>query len=77
VIVRAIGGFLRFWFDFIVGDDWRIAVGIAVLVGVGGWLVHDDVVRTSVIAVGVPVVLVAVVAASIAREARSLSRPRG
>jgi hypothetical protein len=77
VIVRAIGGFLRFWFDFVVGDDWRIAVGIAVLVGVCGWLVHDNVVGTSVIAVGVPVVLVAVVAASIAREARALSRPRG
>jgi hypothetical protein len=77
VIVRLVGGFLRFWFDFIVGDDWRIAVGIAVLVGAGGWLVHDDVVGTSVIAIGVPVVLVAVVAASIAREARALRRPRG
>lgn len=22
-------GFLRFWYDFIVGDDWRVAVGVA------------------------------------------------
>jgi hypothetical protein len=77
VIVRAVGGFLRFWFDFIVGDDWRIAVGVAVLVGAAGWLVHDGVVGTSAIAIGVPVVLVAVVAASVVREARALSRPRG
>lgn len=21
-------GFLRFWYDFIVGDDWRVAVGV-------------------------------------------------
>jgi len=22
--------FLRFWYDFIIGDDWRIAVGVVV-----------------------------------------------
>jgi hypothetical protein len=25
-------GFMRFWYDFIVGDDWRVAAGIAVAV---------------------------------------------
>ena len=25
--------FLRFWWDFIVGDDWRIAAGVAVAIG--------------------------------------------
>ena len=25
--------FLRFWWDFIVGDDWRVAAGIAVALG--------------------------------------------
>ena len=25
--------FLRFWWDFIVGDDWRVAVGIALALG--------------------------------------------
>ena len=25
--------FARFWWDFIVGDDWRVAVGIAVALG--------------------------------------------
>jgi hypothetical protein len=75
VIVRAVGGFLRFWYDFVVGDDWRIAAGIGLLVAAGAWLVHDHVVRTNVIVVGVPVVLVAVVAASILRDARGMHRP--
>ena len=26
--------FLRFWYDFIVGDDWRVAAGIAVAIAV-------------------------------------------
>jgi hypothetical protein len=25
--------FGRFWWDFIVGDDWRVAVGIALALG--------------------------------------------
>jgi hypothetical protein len=25
--------FARFWWDFIVGDDWRVAVGIAIGLG--------------------------------------------
>ena len=23
-----LGAFARFWYDFIVGDDWRVAVGV-------------------------------------------------
>jgi hypothetical protein len=25
--VRYLTGFFRFWYDFIVGDDWRLAIG--------------------------------------------------
>jgi hypothetical protein len=25
--------FARFWYDFIVGDDWRVAVGVGVAIG--------------------------------------------
>ena len=25
--------FLHFWWDFIVGDDWRVAAGIALALG--------------------------------------------
>jgi hypothetical protein len=27
---RRLIAFARFWYDFVVGDDWRLAVGIAV-----------------------------------------------
>jgi len=23
-----LGAFVRFWYDFIIGDDWRVAVGV-------------------------------------------------
>jgi hypothetical protein len=28
-MTRLITTFLRFWFDFIVGDDWHVAVAVA------------------------------------------------
>jgi hypothetical protein len=36
---RLAAGFLRFWWDFIVGDDWRIAVGVIAVLAVGALLV--------------------------------------
>ena len=31
--------FLRFWYEFVVGDDWRVAVGVAVAIGIAAALV--------------------------------------
>ena len=33
--MRFVSGFLRFWWDFIVGDDWRIAAGVTVVLAAG------------------------------------------
>ena len=30
--MRALAQFGRFWYDFIIGDDWRIAVGVVVTI---------------------------------------------
>ena len=30
--MRFLRNFARFWYDFIVGDDWRLAVGVIVVV---------------------------------------------
>ena len=30
--MRFLRNFARFWYDFIVGDDWRVAVGVLVVV---------------------------------------------
>jgi hypothetical protein len=31
---RRISAFFGFWYDFIVGDDWRVAVGVVVALAV-------------------------------------------
>jgi hypothetical protein len=32
-VVAGLRGFGAFWWDFIVGDDWRIAAGVIVALG--------------------------------------------
>ena len=32
--VKWLGGFAKFWYDFIVGDDWRLAICVVVMVAV-------------------------------------------
>ncbi|HET9077340.1 MAG TPA: hypothetical protein VFN68_10430 [Acidimicrobiales bacterium] len=34
---KLIRGFFGFWYDFVIGDDWAGAAGVAVLIG-GSWL---------------------------------------
>jgi hypothetical protein len=29
-MTRRLRAFLRFWYDFVVGDDWRVAVAVVV-----------------------------------------------
>lgn len=38
-IGRFVRGFGRFWYDFIVGDDPKIAIAVAVVLGLGAVLV--------------------------------------
>jgi uncharacterized membrane protein len=48
--IRWVGGFLFFWYDFIIGDDWRLAAGVVLgfLVthasGISGWWIMPAVV---------------------------------
>ena len=53
--MRFAKGFARFWWDFIVGDDWRIAAGVVLVLAAGALLVAET---------GVPDWLVAVLAAA-------------
>ena len=36
--MRYLRAFAHFWWDFIVGDDWRVAAGIALALGLTGAL---------------------------------------
>jgi hypothetical protein len=33
-------GFLTFWYDFIIGDDWSVAAAVAAALAVTYWLAH-------------------------------------
>jgi hypothetical protein len=41
--VSYVVAFLRFWYDFIVGDDWRIATGVVAAIGLTALLAHHGV----------------------------------
>ena len=47
--MRLIRGFARFWWDFIVGDDWRIAAGVIAVLALGALLVSQTSASDSVI----------------------------
>jgi hypothetical protein len=52
---RAIVGFGRFWYDFVVGDDWRIAAGVVVLVVIAAVAVSRGDVSATGLAIAVAV----------------------
>jgi hypothetical protein len=72
--VRFARGFVRFWWDFIVGDDWRIAAGVVVVLAAGALLVARTAAPDGLVAVltalGIVVVAVGSIAASALRARR-------
>jgi len=64
--VSHVRAFARFWWDFIVGDDWRAAVGIAVLLALTWLLQHEGYDVWWLLPLGIGLVLVE----SVRREAR-------
>jgi hypothetical protein len=59
--------FARFWWDFIVGDDWRVAAGIAVALGVTAVIATTDVPAWWIL----PLAVAAVLWGSLRRVARA------
>ena len=41
--MRHLRTFGRFWWDFVVGDDWRVAAGVAAALGITWLLAHEGV----------------------------------
>jgi hypothetical protein len=69
-LLRAARALLRFAYDFVVGDDWRIAAGVLVVLVAGAVLVAGRVVADTVLAPLVGVALTGVLAVSVLREVR-------
>jgi hypothetical protein len=64
--VNALRRFLRFWWSFLVGDDWRVAMGIALGLGLTAVLAGVGVAAWWVL----PLAAVAVLADSLRRATR-------
>jgi hypothetical protein len=60
--VRAFG---RFWLDFLVGEDWRIAAGVVGALGLGALALRAELFSDSLLAVLVAAGIVAVVVVSV------------
>ena len=73
--MRFLVGFLRFWYDFIVGDAWEIGAGVVAVLGIGAGLLHTDAVDRAVIplvvALGVGLVLAGSLLAEVRRRRRA------
>ncbi len=69
--MRFLRSFARFWYDFIVGDDWKIAAGIVVAVGLTVGALKARLFGDHGLAVLGAVLIVAAFAASLAVDARS------
>jgi hypothetical protein len=62
-VIRFLKAFGRFWYDFIIGDDWKIAVGVVIALALT-WLLF---------AVGVPEKIVTVLGGALILAAFTIS----
>jgi uncharacterized membrane protein len=65
--VRHLKTFGRFWWDFVVGDDWRVAIGVIAALGLSELLVDESLPAWWLL----PLAVVALLGDSLRRAARS------
>jgi hypothetical protein len=65
--VRHLKTFGRFWWDFVVGDDWRVAIGVIAALGLSELLVDESLPAWWLL----PLAVVALHGDSLRRAARS------
>jgi hypothetical protein len=63
--VRYVKAFGRFWYDFVVGEDWKIAAGVVAALAIGAGLAAGGVLPDSVLMPLVSAAIVLVVVASV------------
>ena len=68
--MRALTGLGRFLYEFVIGDDWTIAAGVAVALGVTYALAHSGVTAWWLL----PLVVAAGLSASLVRATRRSGR---
>ena len=65
--MRHLKTFGRFWWDFVVGDDWRVAIGVIAALGLSELLVDESLPAWWLL----PLAVVALLGDSLRRAARS------
>jgi hypothetical protein len=65
--MRHLETFGRFWWDFVIGDDWRVAAGVIAALGLSGLLVDESLPAWWLL----PLAVVALLADSLRRAVRS------
>ena len=65
--MRVLRAFLRFWYDFIVGDDWIVAAGVVLALVATALLAHARVPAWWLL----PAAVVVLLTAAVARAARA------
>jgi hypothetical protein len=55
--MKWLAAFGRFWWDFVVGDDWLAAVLVAIAIGVTAVLAHADITAWWIMPTAVPLIL--------------------
>ena len=72
--MRFATGFARFWWDFVIGEDWRIAAGVVAVLGAGALLVANtdapDGLVAALTALGIVLVAIGSIAASALKAGR-------
>jgi hypothetical protein len=56
--------FGHFWYDFVIGDDWRLAAAAAVALGLTALLAHHDVSAAWIVT---PIIVVTTLAIAVGR----------
>jgi hypothetical protein len=68
--MRVLAGFLKFWWEFVIGDDWRIAAGVAVVLGLAALLVSQTDAAHALVAVAAALGVALVAVGAILSSAR-------
>lgn len=71
--MRLVRAFARFWWDFVVGDDWRIAAGVVAVLGAGALLVAAGAPDAVVLCTGAAAVLAIAIGSIVAGASRGRS----
>jgi hypothetical protein len=70
LLARLVAGFLRFWYDFLVGDAWEVAAGVAVVLVASVLLVRSGAVPEAYLPLLLAAAVMALLVGSVVIELR-------